>query len=378
MGFANYIIVNKKNVRENFNRIRRMKPTAKAYAVVKADSYGLGAIEISKYLENDVDGFCVATPEEAFALRDAGIQKKIICMGYTPSELIEQYIDLEIDPAVYTFDLASQFNTLAKNKNKTANIQIKLDTGHSRIGFMHDDPKTKKRIKEISELSNINISGIFSHFACADEKDESFTWLQIERYNKVIKELENSGVDPGIKHLANDAGIMAYADRVDFEGMRIGIGMYGEYPSDYIKSLNSVELKTVLKWEVEISNVKMIPAGTGVSYGQTWTADRDTILATLSVGYADGYFRSLSNKASVLINGQNCPIRGRICMDQMMVDVTGVGDVNIGDTAILIGIDKKTGNQINPSDLAEKAGTINYEILTSIGKRVKRKYVVDL
>lgn len=351
-----------------------MKADAKAFAVVKANSYGLGALEISKYLENDADGFCVATPEEAFELRRGGIKKQIICMGYAPEALIEDYLDMEIHPAVFTLDLAKKFDQAAKARNMVAPIQIKLDTGHTRIGFMHDDPATIDTIKEISQLPNVKIAGIFSHFACADDEDESFTFTQIQRYERVTSALEAEGVDLGLKHLANDAGIMAYADRVDFQGMRLGIGIYGEYPSDYIESLHTVDLKPAFTWEVDISNVKTIPAGTGVSYGLTWVADRETRLATLANGYADGYFRALSNKAHVLINGVRCPIRGRVCMDQMMVDVTDAGEVNIGDKAYLVGQDEKTGQKVTPAELAKLAGTINYEILTNIGQRVDRLY----
>lgn len=374
MGFANKIIVNKENIRQNFLNIRNMKADAKAFAVVKANSYGLGALEISKYLENDADGFCVATPEEAFELRRGGIKKQIICMGYAPEALIEDYLDMEIHPAVFTLDLAKKFDQAAKARNMVAPIQIKLDTGHTRIGFMHDDPATIDTIKEISQLPNVKIAGIFSHFACADDEDESFTFTQIQRYERVTSALEAEGVDLGLKHLANDAGIMAYADRVDFQGMRLGIGIYGEYPSDYIESLHTVDLKPAFTWEVDISNVKTIPAGTGVSYGLTWVADRETRLATLANGYADGYFRALSNKAHVLINGVRCPIRGRVCMDQMMVDVTDAGEVNIGDKAYLVGQDEKTGQKVTPAELAKLAGTINYEILTNIGQRVDRLY----
>lgn len=375
MGYANKIIVNRENIRQNFLNIRSKKPEAKAFAVVKANSYGLGAVEISSYLEKDADGFCVATPEEAFELRRAGIEKPIICMGYAPEALIEDYLDLEIQPTVFTLELAQAFDKAAKARNLVAKIQIKLDTGHTRIGFMHDDPATIPTIKKISELSNLKIEGIFSHFACADDVDETFTFEQVDRYNRVTKALEDQGVDLGLKHLANDAGAMVYSDRVDFKGMRLGIGIYGEYPSDHVKGLGLIELKPAFSWEVEVSNVKTIQSGTGVSYGLTWKAEKETRLATLAVGYADGYFRALSNKAHVLVNGIRCPIRGRVCMDQMMIDVTEAGEVNIGDRVYLVGKNEETGQEVTPAELARLADTINYEILTSISQRVQREYI---
>ncbi|MDD6920431.1 MAG: alanine racemase [Eubacteriales bacterium] len=373
MGRINYVEVNRENARQNFLNIRKMKKDSKAYVVIKADAYGLGASELAKYLEKDADGFCVARLEEAKELREVGITKQIICLGYTPDELINDFIDFDIDPSIYTIEKARKLNEVSKEKGVIAKIQIVIDTGHSRIGFVHDDEQTPSIIKEIANMTNLEIKGIYSHFSCADEEDETFTLLQIERFNNVIDKLRNDGVDVGLKHIANDAGIIAFSDRFDFEAIRLGIGVYGEYPSEYIKSTNKVELLPVLQWFSKVGNVKTIKAGTGVSYGQKWVATKDTVIATLAVGYADGYFRALSNKASVIINGVKCPIRGAVCMDQMMVDVTGVDDVKIGDKAILIGGDDMI--YIDANELANYAGTINYEIMTSISKRVERRYI---
>ncbi len=381
MSTSNQIIVNLPAIKRNFNRMKNLsKEGSYCMAVVKADAYGLGAVEVAKYLEDDADAFCVALPEEAKELREGGVEKPILCLGYMPEEWDDYFIENSIRPSIFNVMTAERINRKAEKKGLVAPIHLALDTGHSRIGFMWNNPETIKNMEYISRLPNLEIEGIFSHFATADEEDPEFFEAQQDRFNRVTQELEKSGLRIPIKHLSNDAGIMRDSS-ISYDGVRIGIGIYGSYPSDFIKQDYPNDLEPVFSWRCKISNVKKISKGTGVSYGRTWTAPRDSIIATLQNGYADGYHRLLSNKARVLIKGYSCPQVGRICMDQMMVDVTGLPvSVQINDYAYLIGrpFDDPAApvdNPVTADELAAKASTISYEILTSIGKRVSRFYI---
>lgn len=386
MSTSNQILVDLPAIKRNFKRMKNLSQDASyCMAVVKADAYGLGAVEISKYLADDADAFCVAIPEEAKELRDGGIEKPILCLGYMPEEWDNYFIDQAVRPAIFNVMTAERINKKAEIMGVKAPVHLALDTGHARIGFMWNDPETIKNMKYISSLSNLEIEGIFSHFATADEEDPEFFKAQQERFNSTIRELEGLGIKIPIKHLSNDAGIMRDSS-ISYDGIRIGIGMYGCYPSEFIKKYYPNDLEPVFSWRCKISNVKKISKGTSVSYGRMWTAQRDSIVATLQNGYADGYPRLVSNNAQVLIKGHRCPQVGRICMDQMMVDITDLtSKVQINDYAYLIGrslddssgSDETTGSDkpITPDELANQASTISYEILTSIGKRVSRLYI---
>lgn len=374
MSTFNYMTIDREAIRNNFKRLHAMAPGSTAYAVVKADAYGLGAVKVAQHLEQAADGFCVATPQEGIELREAGISKPIICLGYTPEAMLEVFLQMGIQPTVYDIDFAKAYDRLCASSGRIGSIQIKLDTGHSRLGFLHDAPDTIDRIEAVAKLEHLNVSGLFSHFTSADEADESHTMAQIDAFDRVVSTLRGRGVALGVCHLANDAGVIAYGDRIRFEGCRLGISIYGEYPSAYIKRLGRIDLEPVFSWACTISHLKLIEPGTAVGYGRTWTAKRPTRLATLTAGYADGYMRALSNSGSVLINGRRCPVVGRVCMDQMMVDVTDAGEVCVGDEAILIGRDARTNESISVDDISALCDTISYEVLTRIGGRVSRVY----
>jgi len=374
MSTFNRLIIDREAIRTNFRRLRAMAPQGRAYAVVKADAYGLGAVAVAAYLEADADGFCVATPDEGIALREAGIVKPVICLGYTPVSALETCLSLDIQPTVYDVDFARAYDALCAARGGIGGIQIKLDTGHSRLGFLYNAPDTVQNIEAISEMAHLRIEGLFSHFTSADEADESHTFAQINAFEHIASALRHRGVDLGICHIANDAGVIAYGGLVPFEGCRLGIGIYGEYPSEYIRNLDRVALEPVFSWRCTISHLKLIVPGTTVGYGRTWTAQRPTRLATLTAGYADGYMRALSNRGSVLINGCRCPVVGRVCMDQMMVDVTEAGEVRVGDEAVLIGRDERTEEVISVDEISALCDTISYEVLTRIGQRVSRTY----
>lgn len=375
MSSTDILWVNLPALRENLHRLRSFASDARCFGVVKANAYGLGAAEVAKFIENDVDMLCVAVPEEIKQLVDAGITKPLLCLGLLPDDWMDYFVSHTIRPTVYTVAAAEKLNAIAKTQNTTLPIHIKLDTGHTRIGFMWNDADTIASITEIANMENLKIEGIYSHFAAADEEDRTYTEDQIRRFKEVTDHLIADGIDIGMRHLANDAGLIMYHPEAVFDAVRVGIGLYGEYPSDYVDEQQVVELLPVVRWEATINNVKEIESGTAVSYGRSWTSEEPTRLATIQVGYADGYFRALSNQADVIINGKRCRIRGRVCMDQMMVDVTQAGDVQIGDKAILLGQDPNGSERITGAELGHLANTISYEILTHIGTRVDRKYI---
>lgn len=336
--------------------------------VVKADAYGHGAVEVSKFLdkEKNVDFFSVARLEEGLALVKAGITKPILCMGYTDTAKIQHAIDSNIRITVYSLEMAMKINELAKLSNKKAYIHIKLDTGMSRIGFLVNEQSICD-IKKMFTLENLIIEGIYTHFAKSDEENKEATYKQIEKYNRVINSLEEANLNIPIKHVSNSAAILDLRE-CDFNMVRLGISLYGPYPSSEVS--RDIKLKTALELKTMVNNVKTIEKGTSVSYAGIYTADADTKIATLSVGYADGFPRT-QKKPQAFINGKLLNIVGRICMDQCMVKVPNDFDVNAEDEAILIGdIDG-----IRIGDISSKMGTIDHEILCCITKRVNRVYI---
>lgn len=355
----------------NLENIHALTPDAKVFSVVKADAYGLGAVPVSKYIEPITDTYCVAIVDEAVELRDAGIEKPILILGYVPPEDAKVVVARDITVTVFTREQAQILDDTAKAQNKKASINIGIDTGHSRIGFVPGE-ETFDVIKEIATMEHLEIAGIFSHFSTADEREVDFTHLQRARFLDVIARLEGEGIDLGIRHLSNDAGAMRLREAGAMDAIRVGIGMYGQYPSAYVKAQQDVALEPTFTWEAIVSNVKTIEKGTSVSYGRTYIAEEPRVIATIQCGYADGYPRTLSNLGDVLIRGKRARIRGNVCMDQMMVDVTDIAGVSVGDVATLIGTDGQ--ERIDADELADKTKTISYEIMTNIGKRVPRLY----
>ena len=337
--------------------------------IIKADGYGHGAIPIAKVLDPIVDAFGIAIIEEGIELRENGITKPLLILGVTPVPLYSKLVEYDIMPAVFSFESARLLAKEAKKQNKTAKIHIAVDTGMSRIGF----PVTKESIEiiqKIAKLDGIAIDGCFSHFATADETDKTFTLQQINRFQSFVDELEERGVSIPVRHLSNSAGIMEVPD-AHYDMVRSGISTYGLYPSEEVNK-NRLPLCPAMEIKSYVTYVKSLDSGIGISYGQTFVTDRETRVATVPVGYADGYPRALSNQGYVLIRGKKAAILGRICMDQFMVDVTDIPGVIEGDIVTLVGRDKD--ECITVEELAAMSHSFNYEFVCDIGKRVPRVY----
>lgn len=341
----------------------------KIMAVIKADAYGHGDCEVAEVLRDLVDAYGVAIPEEALRLRERGIRKMILILGYTGSGWFEEIIENDVSQTVYNYEMARRLSDAACRLDKKARIHIKIDTGMSRIGFMPVKDNIEV-IHSISELPGLEIEGIFTHFARADEKTPDAAREPFEKYMMFVSELENRGIHIPVKHAANSAAILQFRDSC-LDMVRSGISTYGLYPSKEVVK-DKIHLKPALQWKSIVSFVKWIHPGTSVSYGGTFVADRDTKVATIPVGYADGVRRELSGKGKVLIRGQYAPIIGRICMDQFMVDVTHIDPVLEGDEVTLIGRDGERA--ISVEEVAELSHSFNYEYICGISKRVPRKY----
>lgn len=341
-------------------------------AVIKADGYGHGAVPIAHLIEgyDYIWGFAVATAEEALELRNSQIKKPILILGYVFPEHYEMLVDSDICLTVFGIDMAKELSKVAVERQKRVKIHIKLDTGMGRIGFQCKD-ECIDEIKEIGSLNNIEIEAAFTHFAKADEYDKTSANMQLSLYRKFIDQIEAAGVKIPMKHCSNSAGIIDIKD-ANMDAVRAGIIIYGLYPSTEV-DMNQVKLQPVLEWKSHVVHVKKVMPGTGISYGWTCITDKVTRVATIPVGYADGYPRSLSNKGWVLIKGKKAKILGRVCMDQFMVDVTDIEDVLPGDEVVLIG---KSGYEtICVEDMSEISERFNYEFVCDIGKRVPRVFL---
>ncbi len=363
--------VNLENLKKNVSTIKNiLNRNTKIMAVVKADGYGLGAVPVAKYIStiDYIYGFAVATIEEGVALREAGISKPILILGYTFPEDFPEMIRNDISTAVVSYKMAYELSKMASRMNRSAGIHIKIDTGMGRIGFPADDA-TINDIINISKLTGVHIDGVFTHFAKADENDLTYTRNQFELFESMVKKLKAKGVDTGLAHCSNSAAAVDF-HAANLDMVRLGIFMYGMWPSGEI-TRDLVQPNPVLSLRSHISFVKDVPAGTSISYGGTFVADKDMKIATVPVGYADGYPRSLSGKGYVLVRGSRLPIVGRICMDQFMVDATGT-NVNVGDMVTLVGSDGK--ENITMEKLGELSGRFNYELSCDLNQRIPRVY----
>lgn len=338
-------------------------------AVIKADGYGHGAIEVGSFLEDRVDYFAVATIEEAIELRQSGIHLPILILGYTSPSQYPDIVEYDITQTIYNLETAEALSRCAAHHDKKAKIHIALETGMNRIGFKVNE-ESVSAVGKIMNMDNVVVEGLFTHFSCADEEDKSYTRIQMKRYDEFLKMLGDRNINIPLKHICNSAGIMEFGDH-RFDMVRSGIITYGLYPSEEVDK-NSIKLIPALEWKSHVINISEVGSGCGISYGKTYVTQGKTRIATVSVGYADGYMRALSSKAKVLVHGQYAPIIGRICMDQMMVDITHIDNVKIEDEVTLIGRDGE--NRITVEQLAEMAGSFNYEFVCGIGKRVKRVY----
>ena len=351
---------------------KNLKPGTKMAAVIKTNAYGHGAKEISEILEplDYLWGYAVATVDEAIDLINAGRKKPFLILGLAFEEQYEDIVKNDIRPAVCRYDMAKQLSDIAVEQNKICYIHIKIDTGMSRIGYKVCQ-ESADEIARISKLPNIIIEGMFTHFARADELDKSPAYDQLEKYKKMLTMVESLGVNIAIKHCSNSAGIVEIAD-ANMDMVRAGITLYGLWPSGEVKK-DIVDLKPVMSIKSRIAYIKTLEKGCSISYGGTFTADKDMIVATIPVGYGDGYSRGLSNKGYVLIHGQRAPICGRVCMDQFMVDVSNISDVREGDKVTLLG--KDHDEVITMEELGDISGRFNYEFACLITDRVPRAYL---
>ncbi len=358
-------------IAHNMKEIRRITdPHAKVMAVVKADAYGHGFLEITKtLLENGADCLAVALLEEAKQIRRRHIEVPILILGGTDPDAVDDLIDFDIMATVFSYDFAKTLSYAAEKKNKTAKIHIKIDTGMSRVGLVagEENSEVVREIQRIADLPNLEIDGIFSHFATSDEEDSSYTNLQFERFMDIISLLEEKGIHIPTKHICNSAAIMMYPN-MHLDMVRPGVILYGLYPSDEVDT-SRLDLRPAMTLKARISMVKEIEKGRGVSYGKEYITDKTTKIATVPIGYADGYLRKLAGKAKMIVCGTCVPVIGRICMDQCMIDVTNVHNINTGDEVIIFGADK-----ITIDDVAKWLETINYEVACVIGKRIPRIY----
>lgn len=367
-----YLKIDLDKICNNINEvIKKVGKDTKVLAVVKGDAYGHGAIEVTKALsEIGTYGFAVATVGEALALRRAGITKPILILDFVFPNQFETIIRNDIMLTIFQYGIAKELNEAAEEMGTTAHIHIKVDTGMGRIGYIPDD-KSVDEICRIAQLPNIEIDGIFTHFACADMVDKTSMNNQYEKFKAFVEKLEARGIDIPIKHVCNSAAIIDKDDNF-LNLVRSGIVTYGLYPSEEVDK-DKLRVEPAMELHSVVINIKTIHEGDTVSYGSTYVATKPTVIATIPVGYADGYPRLLSGKGSVLIHGKRAKIVGRVCMDQFMVDVTDIPDVSIGDNVTLIGRDGD--DCITCEEIGDISGRFNYEFLCCITRRVPRVYI---
>lgn len=359
-------------IRHNMEEMYRLiDPHTKLMAVIKTDGYGHGAIPIARELEtlDYVYGYAVAAEEEALALREDGIKKPILILGYTFPEQYETLLHAQITPAIFTMEAAKLLSETAGRLQTTAHIHIKLDTGMGRVGFLVSE-ESADVIAQIAKLPHIMIEGMFTHFAKADETDKTSANRQLSEFLRMAEFLEARGVHIPLKHCSNSAGILDLP-QANLDIVRAGITLYGLHPSEEVH-LERMDMRPVMSLKSRVAHVKTLPAGYGISYGATYVTPDERRIATIPVGYGDGYARSLSNQGDVLIRGSRAPICGRVCMDQFMVDVTDIPGVCVGDTVTLIGTDGE--EHITLEELGEKSGRFNYEFACDLGKRIPRVF----
>ena len=366
-----YAEVSLKAIGHNIAQVKkRLRPGVKLLAVIKADAYGHGAVRVGKYLEDQVDYFAVATAEEAMELREQGIRRPVLVLGYISPEQYGEILDYDITQTVYSLEIAEKLSEASVKAGCRTKIHAALDTGMTRIGF-HITEEEADRIAAISRLPGLELEGMFTHFSCADQKDKTYCGLQLEKFRRMEGMLRERGVEIPVKHICNSAGIMEFDD-YRFDMVRSGIVTYGLYPSEEVDK-SRLPLIPALSWKSRVIHVQDVEPGLGVSYGATYTTEGPcTRIATVSAGYADGYPRALSNKGRVLIHGRYAPILGRVCMDQMMVDVSHIPDVKVEDTVTLIG--REGDRRITMEEVADPACRFNYEMACGISKRVPRIY----
>ncbi len=363
--------INLDTIATNTKNIKKLVGDKELIAIVKADCYGHGAVDVvPTLLENGASRLAVAMLTEAIELRENNINAPIVILGYTPLYLGEELINYDIEQTVYDLDYAKELSKIALSFNKKAKIHIAIDTGMGRIGFLPGDD-TVKTINEVYNLEGLEVIGIYSHFSTSDEKDKSYANEQLFKFKKVIADLKALGIEIPLKHISNSGAIIDMPETY-LNGVRPGIILYGYYPSKEVSNDN-LSVKPALTLKAKVAHVKELHKDMYISYGKTFKTNKKTIVATLPIGYGDGYPRALSENAKVIVNGKFASILGRICMDQCMIDVTDIENIKTGDEVIILGgeVDLK----FNADDMAEALGTINYEILCRIKSRIPRVYI---
>jgi len=365
--------INLTNAAFNIRNIKaKLGPNVEIMGIIKADGYGHGAIPMANVLkDNGVKSFGIATLSEAIALRGAGITEEIVMLGLTPSMYIDIILKYDLTPVTASLENASAISEAALKEGKVVHGFVAVDSGMGRIGYLPDDPASIDEVIKISMLDGFNIKGLFSHFATADSSDKSYALLQEEKYSKFYQTLSDLGVNIPNKTLSNSAAVMEIPS-AHYDIARPGIILYGYYPSNEVDK-NQLALKPVMSIKANIVQLKKVGVNFSVGYGRKFISKRESLIATVTLGYADGYPRPYSSFGKVIINGVFAPLAGNICMDQCMIDVTDVPDVKVGDEVILMGSDGI--NTILADDIAEATGTINYEIVCAFGQRLPKVYV---
>ncbi|MCQ4636650.1 alanine racemase [Anaerovorax odorimutans] len=368
-----WVEINLSNLDYNIKNIKaKVGDHVDIIGVIKADGYGHGSVRVAEVLrKNGVRTFAVAALSEAIRLRENGVQEEIIMLGLTPGMYADTIAAYDITPVVCSASNALAISQAAADAGKTVAGLIAIDTGMGRIGYLPEDPGAIEDIKKIDALPNFKIKGLFSHFATADAADKTYAKEQEKRYNVFYEKLTEAGVSVPMRTFANSASVMELPS-VYFDAVRPGIILYGCYPSAEVDR-SQLSIKPVMSVKANIVHLKRVPKGTTISYGRKFTASRESLIATLALGYADGYPRPYSSVGKVIVNGVFAPIAGNICMDQCMIDVTDVPGVKPGDEVIIMGSDGE--NTILADDIGDATGTINYEIVCAFGQRLPKIYI---
>lgn len=354
----------------NFNEIKRkVGPEVGIIAIVKAEGYGHGMVQVSKVLQAEgADYFGVTSPQEAFLLREKGIESPILILGPTMLEEASGIVEKNITQTICTREIALALAEECKRLKKRLKVHIELDTGMGRTGVPYQ--RALKLIAEVVKIPELKVEGIFTHFSTADEEDKSFAQAQIERFKGVLEKLEEDKIAIPLKHAANSAGVLNFPESY-FNMVRPGLALYGIYPSEYVS--RSLNLHPVMSLKSKVIYLKRVLKGATISYGKTYVANKDTTIAILPIGYEDGYNRLLSNEGKILINGQRVRIAGRVCMDQTIIDVGEISDVKVGDKVVLIGEQGK--EKITVEEIAKEIDTVPHEVVCRIAERVPRIYL---
>ncbi len=356
-------------LQHNVEEIRkRIKKSTRVLAVIKADAYGHGAVGIvQELLRCGVADFAVASVNEAVQLRQAGIQGNLLILGYTPDENLFQVVEAGVQQTLYSLSQAKLLQEIAAVQGRTIGIHLKVDTGMHRLGFV-DNEESVEEIRVISQMPNLAIEGVFSHFAGADQEDLSGAKRQLERFQGFLDQLEEKGISIPLRHMANSGAIVTMKE-AEYDMVRPGLLLFGHFPSDACR-LPDLKLRPVMTVKSRIAHLQIVPTGEGVSYGPSYRAESPVRIATVPIGYADGFSRILSNKPlGLMIHGEIAPLVGNICMDYCMVDVSSVAEVAVGDEVIIYGKEHPV------EQFAEAMGTINYEVLCLLHKRIPRVYI---